>query len=339
MVVQENISLRELNSFGINVNARYLVSVKHERDLPNLIQKYDGPLMILGGGSNILFACDYPGLIIKNNILGRKILKEDADAVWIRLGAGENWHQIVLWAIDHGWGGIENLSLIPGTVGAAPMQNIGAYGVELSSVFSELEAIDLHTGQSRNFNVAACDFGYRYSVFKGPLKNRYAITRVVLKLQKRPLFNTAYGAVSDTLKKMGVKELTIRDISNAIISIRQSKLPDPEKIGNAGSFFKNPSVDRKILYNLKTEYTNIPNYPTEEGLIKIPAAWLIEQCNWKGYRKGDIGVHKNQSLVLVNYGNAQGQELVQLSREIQQSVNKKFGIELTPEVNIIQEEG
>ncbi|GJM30520.1 MAG: UDP-N-acetylenolpyruvoylglucosamine reductase [Cyclobacteriaceae bacterium] len=337
MEIRENVSLKHLNTFGIDVKARYLAEIGEESEVKTTLNSYGTKpqLLILGGGSNVLFAGHFEGLIIKNNILGRELLKEDHDYVWVKLGAGENWHDIVLWAIENGWGGIENLSLIPGTVGAAPMQNIGAYGVEICSVFEKLEAIDLSTLKLRVFDANDCQFGYRHSVFKGALKNQYLITRVVLKLQKHPVFNTSYGAVSQTLKARGIKELTLRNISDAIISIRESKLPNPDTIGNAGSFFKNPTVDRNIYNNLKTAYANIPNYPTEDGLVKIPAGWLIEQCDWKGFRKGAIGVHKNQALVLVNYGGANGEDLVQLSKEIQSSVNAKFGIELTPEVNIV----
>ena len=335
MTVKEHVSLREYNTFGLDASARFLVTVLSESDITEILQENIQPMMILGGGSNILFADDYPGLVIENKILGREILDEDTTSVRVRLGAGENWHQVVLWAIENGWGGIENLSLIPGTVGAAPMQNIGAYGVELSSVFSSLEAINLTTGESRVFEASDCDFGYRYSVFKGPAKGQYLITRVTLKLQKDPVFNTSYGAVANTLKEMGVTKLSLKDVSNAIIKIRQSKLPDPNDIGNAGSFFKNPTVPKEFFNNLKTEYTNIPSYPTEDNLIKIPAGWLIEQCNWKGFRDGDIGVHKQQALVLVNYGNAKGRDLLKLSVDIQDSVFQKFGIKLSPEVNVV----
>lgn len=338
MVINENVSLREFNTFGIDVSARYLVAIDHERDLLKaLVNAKDRalPLLVLGGGSNILFAQDYPGLILKNEILGKEVLKEDQDYVWVRVGAGENWHQVVLWAIDHGWGGIENLSLIPGTTGAAPMQNIGAYGVEICTIFSHLEAIRLDNGKVRKFEITECAFSYRYSAFKGPLKDQYMITRVVLRLRKRPTFNISYGAISQTLEDMGMQELSIRNISDAVINIRQSKLPDPRELGNAGSFFKNPIVSKEFYYNLKTEYANVPSYSTEENAIKIPAAWLIEQCNWKGFRDGAIGVHDKQALVLVNYGGAQGADLVKLSSEIQESVNSKFGIKLAPEVNIV----
>jgi len=338
MDVKQNISLRKFNTFGIDVNARYLAVIDHEKHLAKSVaeaRRNSLPLLILGGGSNILFAQDYPGLILKNEILGKELLKEDHDHVWVRLGAGENWHEVVLWTIDNGWGGIENLSLIPGTVGAAPMQNIGAYGVEICTVFSKLEALHLETGTLRKFNTLDCQFGYRFSIFKGTLKDQFIITRVILKLSKNPSFNITYGAIAQTLNEMGVQELSINKISEAVIRIRQSKLPDPVNLGNAGSFFKNPVISKDLLYNLKTEYTNIPSYPAEGDLMKVPAGWLIEQCNWKGYRKGDIGVHNKQALVLVNYGQGQGNELVELAQDIQHSVNAKFGIKLTPEVNII----
>ena len=338
MEIQHNVSLKRHNTFGIDVTAKALVEIGQESDIFPLLE---GPgfsshsLLILGGGSNVLFSGDFDGLVVKNNILGREILKQDDDHVWVRLGAGENWHQVVLWAIENEWGGIENLSLIPGTVGAAPMQNIGAYGVELSSVFEYLEAVDLRNGQSARFNAENCEFGYRYSVFKGPLKGKYIITRVVLKLQKHPTFHVSYGAISQTLEELGVEQLSIREISKAVIKIRQSKLPDPEVIGNAGSFFKNPVVNQQVLNILKYEYANIPYYPAGNGSAKIPAGWLIEQCQWKGFRKGPIGVHHRQALVLVNYGGAQGNDLVDLSKEIRNSVSAKFGIELVPEVNIV----
>ncbi len=338
MVIRQDVSLRNYNTFGIEVKASNMALVDQESDLSAILQNEAvdyRSILVLGGGSNILFSGDYQGMVLKNNILGRELLKEDSEYVWIRLGAGENWHRVVLWAIEQGWGGIENLSLIPGTMGAAPMQNIGAYGVEICSVFESLEAVELATGKLHKFTAAACDFGYRYSAFKGPFKGQFMITRVILRLRKQPIVNISYGAVAQTLEQMGVKQPTIRDISKAIIRIREQKLPDPEKIGNAGSFFKNPTIDREFYQTLKTEYTNIPSYPINDNLVKIPAAWLIEQCQWKGFRKGPIGVHKNQALVLVNHGGAQGPDLVQLSQEIQASVTSRFGIDLVPEVNIV----
>ncbi len=338
MEIQHHVSLKHYNTFGLDITASELATIEHENDISILSEVPDfstQSLLVLGGGSNVLFSGDYAGLVLKNNILGKEVLKQNEEFVWVRLGAGENWHQVVLWSIENGWGGIENLSLIPGTVGAAPMQNIGAYGVELSSVFEYLEAFELKTGKIAQFNTTDCDFGYRYSVFKGPLKQQFIITRVILKLSKHPTFNTSYGAVAQTLEEMGVEQLTIKDISSAVIKIRQSKLPDPAVIGNAGSFFKNPIVANETLNNLKTEYTNIPSYAFDNSYSKIPAGWLIEQCQWKGYRKGSIGVHAKQALVLVNYGGAKGRELVDLSKQIQASVQSRFGIELIPEVNIV----
>jgi UDP-N-acetylmuramate dehydrogenase len=334
MEVLENVSLKSLNTFGLAAKARYFAVVEKESDLLDISNSPHTPL-VLGGGSNILFSKDYEGLVLKNNLLGKEIIKQDPDYVWLRIGGGENWHDLVLWAIEQGWAGIENLSLIPGTVGAAPMQNIGAYGVELSSVFHSLEAFELATGKTKIFNQSDCRFGYRYSIFKGPFKGKYFISRVVLKLRKEPVFNTSYGAIAQTLKEMDVERITIKSISDAVTKIRESKLPDPRKIGNAGSFFKNPTVEENIFNNLKTEYANMPGYPAETGYVKIPAGWLIEQCRWKGFRQGDAGVHAKQALVLVNYGKAQGTELVALSGKIKSSVMRKFGIELTPEVNII----
>ena len=335
MEVLENVSLKSLNTFGLAANTRYFAVVEKEADLLDILDSPPTPMLVLGGGSNVLFSKDYQGLVLKNNLFGKEFIKQDSDYVWLRIGGGENWHDLVLWAIEQGWAGIENLSLIPGTVGAAPMQNIGAYGVELSSVFHSLEAIELATGKTKTFNQSDCRFGYRYSIFKGPLKGKYFISRVVLRLRKRPIFNTSYGAIAQTLKEMEVEQVTIKSISDAVIKIRQSKLPDPREIGNAGSFFKNPTVKENIYHNLKTEYANIPGYPAEAGQVKIPAGWLIEQCQWKGFRRGDAGVHTKQALVLVNYGEAQGTELVALSGKIKSSVMEKFGIELTAEVNII----
>jgi len=338
MEIKQNISLKEFNTFGFDIHARYLAHIAHEKQLTKTLaeaRQNSLPLLILGGGSNILFVQDYQGLVLRNEILGKEVIREDNDYVWVRLGAGENWHQVVLWSLDNGWGGIENLSLIPGTVGAAPMQNIGAYGVEICSVFSKLEAVNLESGTQHIFSTIDCQFGYRSSVFKSSLKDQFIITRVVLKLSKKPSFNISYGAISQTLGEMNVQELNISNISEAVIRIRRSKLPDPGTIGNAGSFFKNPIISKDLLHTLKTEYTNIPSYPIEGDLIKVPAGWLIEECNWKGYRKGDIGVHNKQALVLVNYGQGKGNELVELAHDIQDSVNAKFGIQLIPEVNII----
>ena len=253
----------------------------------------------------------------------------------VKVGGGEVWHDFVMWSIENNLGGIENLSFIPGSVGAAPMQNIGAYGVEIKSVFEQLEAIEIDTLASKTFNNEACQFGYRYSIFKGELKGKYIITQVYFKLQKKHSFNTSYGAIEEELKNMGATTLSLKAVSQAVINIRESKLPNPQEIGNSGSFFKNPVITTKQFKELQKEFPNIVGYTVSKDETKVAAGWLIDQAGWKGYRKGDAGIHKNQALVLVNYGNAKGEELVALSREVQQSVLNKFGIQLEPEVNII----
>lgn len=291
--------------------------------------------MVLGRGSNVLFTRGFTGLIAKNEIRGISIQKESHEDVLVSVGAGEDWHQFVLWCVERGYGGIENLSLIPGTVGAAPMQNIGAYGVELKEVFHSLEAYEIKTGKTITFFKEDCHFGYRWSVFKGELKDQYVITKVFFLLSKKPTFNISYGALEDTLQKMGVDELSLKAVSQAVINIRQSKLPDPFDIGNAGSFFKNPIVEKLHFEALEAQFPDIKGYPSGSEEIKIPAAWLIEHAGWKGYRDGDIGVHDKQALVLVNHGNGRGRDLFKLSQEILKSVDKKFGIELEREVNVI----
>ncbi len=335
MPLEHNVSLKSYNTFGIEVTAANLLRVDSPRVLQQQLDHLPKPWMILGGGSNVLFTDNFPGTIIKNEIGGREVLREDQNHVWVKLGAGENWHQAVLWAIENSWGGIENLSLIPGTVGAAPMQNIGAYGVELSSSFESLEALNLESGSLRTFNASQCQFGYRYSIFKGALKGQFMILSVILRLSKEPRFNTTYGALKDTLADMGVQEPTLKAVSDAVIKIRQSKLPDPQIIGNAGSFFKNPSIPSSQFQKLKQANPDLPGYPINEDSVKVPAGWLIERCNWKGIRQGAIGVHDQQALVLVNHGGGNGKDLRRLARDIQASVKDTFGIELSPEVNII----
>ena len=339
MHIQKNVSLKPLNTFGLEAKARVFVEVKSIEDLQEVLQSEvasNNPLFILGGGSNVLLSKDFDGLVIKNSIMGKEVVHETDDFVLVKIGAGENWHNFVLYALENGWGGIENLSLIPGTVGAAPMQNIGAYGVEIKEVFEHLQAVNISNGEVEKFNKEACRFGYRESIFKNKVKGQYIITHVTLKLTKEDhLLNTSYGAISETLEEMKVKKPTIQDVSEAVIKIRQSKLPDPSKIGNAGSFFKNPSVDRIQYEELKTEYPEIPGYDLPDNNVKVPAGWLIEQCGWKGVTRGAIGVHKNQALVLVNYGGGSGDDLKGLAEEIRASVIEKFGIELSAEVNII----
>ena len=291
--------------------------------------------MILGGGSNVLFTRNFLGMVLKMEISGIDIVEDAEDSVLVSFGAGENWHQCVLWAVENNYGGIENLSLIPGTIGAAPMQNIGAYGVEVKEVFHSLEAYEVKTGKIVRFFNEDCKFGYRYSVFKGPQRDKYIITKVNLRLSKKPVYNISYGAIKETLDEMGVEELSLKAISQAVINIRQSKLPDPAQIGNAGSFFKNPVVENSYFDSLRAAFEEIPGYRLDEEYTKVPAAWLIDQCGWKGKRKGNIGVHDKQALVLVNHGEGKGKDLVELSEEIQKSVQGTFGIQLETEVNII----
>ena len=336
MQIQENISLKPYNSFGIDAKARYFASFKNTEELSELLATDPRlPTLILGGGSNILFTKDYDGLILKNEIKGINKVDEDNEFVHIQAGAGENWHQFVLHCIENDWAGVENLSLIPGNVGASPMQNIGAYGVEIREVFHELKAFNLKEKTNYTFGLKDCDFGYRDSVFKRKYKNEFVILHVTYKLRKQPNFNTSYGVIEQELERMGVKELSIKAISDAVINIRSSKLPDPAEIGNAGSFFKNPKISNAQFEVLKTQFPSIVGYRLPNGNVKLAAGWLIEQCGWKGYRKGDAGCHAKQALVLVNYGNANGTEIYNLSEEILLSVKEKFGIILEREVNII----
>lgn len=338
MNIQNQVSLKSYNTFGIEAMAAYFVEVNTVEEIQNLLatEIHKGrPKLILGGGSNLLFTQDFGGLVIRMNILGKEIIKEDESHCWVKAGAGVNWHQFVLYAIDSGLGGIENLSLIPGTVGAAPMQNIGAYGVEIKDTFVALQAVEISSGKLFTFDRADCRFGYRYSIFKDEAKDKFIIVNVTFKLSKSPEYNVSYGAIEDTIKASGIEDLSLRAVSNAVIHIRQSKLPDPAKIGNAGSFFKNPSVEKEVFDALKARYPAMPGYGLPDGQVKVPAGWLIEQCGWKGKRVGDVGVHEMQALVLVNYGNAQGNEVRKLAFDIQFSVMEKFGIELMPEVNIV----
>jgi len=336
MQIQENISLRSYNTFGINVTARYFAAFTNNDELEELMTDASRlPTLILGGGSNILFTKDFDGLLLKNEIKGIVELHEDSEYVYVKAGAGENWHQFVLHCIQRNWAGVENLSLIPGSVGASPMQNIGAYGVEIDDVFWDLEAYHINERKIVTFTRSDCEFGYRESVFKKKYKDQFVILSVTFQLRKRPRFNTSYGAIEQELARMGVSDLSIKAISDAVINIRSSKLPNPEEIGNAGSFFKNPSVSNEEYTRLKSAYENIAAYPNADGTIKLAAGWLIEQCGWKGFRNGDAGCHAKQALVLVNYGNATGREIYQLSEEILQSVKGKFGVTLEREVNII----
>jgi len=333
MLTQKNISLLPYNSFHLDVNAAEFVSIETVNQLQELLSQQT-PALILGGGSNLLLTRNVDGLVVKIDIRGIDEVKEDNTHIYVRAGAGENWHEFVMYTMKRNWGGLENLSLIPGNVGAAPIQNIGAYGVELKDCFYELEAYDRTEKKVFAFGVNDCRFGYRNSIFKSAEKGRYIILNVTFILRKTPILHTSYGAIRDELKKMGIQSPAIQDVSKAVITIRRSKLPDPAEIGNAGSFFKNPVVDQAKFQSLSSKYTDMPAYPHEDQSVKLAAGWLIEQCGWKGYRKGDAGVHKDQALVLVNYGKATGREILELSLKIQSSVLKKFGVQLEEEVNI-----
>ena len=337
MEIKSQYSLKSLNTFGIEVKAKHFTVFNSVEELKGLLkdpQFANEPKLILGGGSNVLFTQDFNGLVLQNKIKGIEVVSEDEEHALVKAGAGEVWHTLVLFCIEKGFAGIENLSLIPGTVGAAPMQNIGAYGVEIKDTFYSLEALNSKDYSLKTFTKEECRFGYRESVFKRELKGLYIITSVTFKLSKKPVFNTTYGAIQTTLNEMGINQLSIKAISDAVIHIRRSKLPDPAQIGNAGSFFKNPEIPEAQYNVLKMQYPEIPCYKTIPGMVKVPAGWLNEQCGWKGKVVGNTGVHKQQALVLVNYGNANGSEVKKLSEDIKKSVKEKFGIELETEVNI-----
>lgn len=336
MQVQENFPLRKYNTFGIDARAARFAAFQDMDELAELISLSAGrPSLILGGGSNILLTRNVEGLVLKNELMGIEKINEDEEHVYIRAGAGENWHAFVLHCIANNWAGVENLSLIPGCVGASPMQNIGAYGVEIKDVFHSLTAYHIKEHSLHNFSLADCEFGYRESVFKRKYKGQFVITDVTYRLRKHPVLNTSYGAINEELAKMDVKELSIRAVSDAVIRIRSSKLPDPAQIGNAGSFFKNPSVSKEKFAGLQHQFPAIVGYKNNDGSMKLAAGWLIEQCGWKGFREGDAGVHAKQALVLVNYGNATGKEIYDLSEKVVRSVEDKFGVELEREVNIV----
>jgi UDP-N-acetylmuramate dehydrogenase len=337
MKIEKNKSLKNDNTFGIDVCARKYVEIYDEEELKQLLflsELKDEPKLVLGGGSNILFTRDYNGIVIKNSIPGIKIIFEDEKHCLIKAGAGVIWNDLVLFAVEKNLGGIENLISIPGTVGAAPVQNIGAYGEELQNTFHSLKGIFIDNVEESVFDKEECKFGYRESIFKEELKDKFIITYVILELYKnpQPVFN--YGFVKNELDKMNKENYSIKDISDIIAIIRHDKLPDPTSIGNAGSFFKNPELDKDQFLELKKEHPEIPCFTTPHDKVKIPAGWLIEKCGWKGKRIKNVGVHENQALVLVNYGNATGTDILSLANEIKISVIKTFGIELTEEVNI-----
>ncbi len=334
-VEQFGISLKQYNTFSIDIKAKRLVRIHNEEKLVEFIDSNEEELFILGGGSNILFTKDVDKTILKNELKGINILEKDESTVKVEVGSGENWHELVLWTLKNDFGGIENLSLIPGTVGAAPIQNIGAYGVELKDVFIALEAIHIKTGERKRFSKEDCKFGYRESIFKKSFKGQYFIIKVILELTcSKHQLHTSYGPILKTLEEESIDVPTIQDISQAVIKIRSSKLPDPQKIGNAGSFFKNPEIPIAQFQDFIKKYPEAPHYIINEQKVKIPAGWLIQECGWKGKREGDAGCHKFQALVLVNYGKAKGKEILNLAKRIQKSVFNKFGIEIVPEVNI-----
>lgn len=329
-------SLKKYNTFGLDVKAKQYYSVTNERDLIKILKKcYSDELFILGGGSNILLTGYLNRTVLHINNKGVAIKNQSKDYVLLSAKAGENWHEFVRYCVDNNYGGLENLSLIPGNVGTAPIQNIGAYGVELQDCFVECKAIHRQTLEQRTFNKEECQFGYRDSIFKNELKNQYIITEVTFKLSKKlHLIHTEYGSIKDELKQMKIEYPTIRDISDAVIRIRQAKLPDPKKIGNSGSFFKNPVIKETQFKDLIEKFPDLRYYPVGNQ-YKIAAGWLIDKSGLKGYRKGEAGIHKNQALVLVNYGKATGQELLELAHFVQETVKDKFGISLEMEVNVI----
>ena len=331
--MNHSVSLKHSHTFGIAVTAKEYVAFSDEKMLQSLTP-VSAPYLVLGGGSNLLFTKDYKGLILHNKIQGIDCVEEDEKSVLLRIGGGVVWHELVLWVLEKGYGGIENLSLIPGSVGAAPVQNIGAYGVEIKDVFDRLEAVHLQTGKIETFSKKACDFGYRDSVFKRQLKGQYCICRVWLRLSKKARINTSYGVINDVLAQADLP-LTIQSVSKAVIQIRQRKLPDPATLGNSGSFFKNPIISLSKFSTLKLQFPDMPFYPVGDKSVKLAAGWIIDKLGWKGYRKGDAGVHRHQALVLVNYGNAKGMEIWNLAKAIQASVFDVFGVVLETEVNIL----
>nr|WP_294937386.1 UDP-N-acetylmuramate dehydrogenase [uncultured Flavobacterium sp.] len=337
MEIKHNFSLKNYNTFGIEAKAKSFVEVSTTDELAQILKEYQNEkLFILGGGSNMLLTQDIDALVIYVNLKGKKILKEDDDFVWVQGNAGENWHEFVLWNLEQNFGGIENMSLIPGNVGTTPIQNIGAYGAEIKDTFVSCDAMKMDTQEIITFTNEECRFGYRESIFKNEAKDKYVITSVVFKLTKRNhKVNTSYGAIDGELAKHNITDPTIQEVSNAVIAIRRSKLPDPKELGNSGSFFKNPIVSKETFEKAHAKFPDMPHYTISETEVKVPAGWLIEQAGFKGKRFGDAGIHKLQALVLVNYGNATGQEILNVSKDIQKTILEKYGIAIEAEVNII----
>ncbi len=337
MKIEENKSLKNYNTFGIDAKAKLFASVTTIDSLKNILKtNTETDIFVLGGGSNLLLTKDINALVLHINLKGIKIIEETDEAVIVEAMAGENWHEFVLHCIENDYGGIENLSLIPGNVGTAPIQNIGAYGVELKDVFESCKAISINNQTTKTFRKEDCNFGYRNSIFKNETKGKYVIISVRFRLTKnKHLLKTSYGAIAKKLEENHIVNPTIKDVSEAVIAIRNSKLPNPEEIGNSGSFFKNPIISGKEFNRFIAKNPTVPFYKLPENTYKIPAGWLIEKAGFKGKRFGDTGVHKNQALVLVNYGNATGNEIWELAKTIQKTVQSKFDIFLEPEVNVI----
>jgi UDP-N-acetylmuramate dehydrogenase len=337
--LQSDVNLKPYNTFGIDVRAKAFCRIESLNQLPEirlLYKQYYPNVLVLGGGSNVLLTKDFDGLVLLNDLKGILVLTEGAKRVELFVASGENWHKLVMQAVSKNWGGIENLSLIPGSVGAAPIQNIGAYGVEIKDVLKDVHVYEWETGTQQIFSNEDCQFGYRDSVFKRQEKGRYFITGITLLMEKNPThFNTSYGDIRKVLEEKGVVQPTAEAVSNAVISIRSSKLPSPAVLGNAGSFFKNPVIEAAHFSLLKAQFPDIPSFTQENGTVKVPAAWLIERCGWKGKRVGNTGNHAGQALVIVNYGEATGNEIWQHAMTVQKSVEELFGIHLEPEVNVV----
>lgn len=337
MQIHNNFSLKKYNTFGIEAKAKQFVAVHSNDELQSILKKHaSDKKFILGGGSNMLLTQDIDALVIHVDLKGKKIINEDDDFVWVESQAGENWHEFVLFTIDQNFGGLENMSLIPGNVGTTPVQNIGAYGTEIKDTFVSCEAMNIATQELKTFNKEECNFGYRESIFKQEAKDKYVITSVVFKLTKRNhKINTSYGDITKELENQNVTIPTLKDVSNAVIAIRQTKLPDPKELGNSGSFFKNPIISKELFEKVHQKFPEVKFFEVSPTEVKVPAGWLIEHCGLKGYRKDDAGVHKNQALVLVNYGNATGQDILNLSKYVQKTVFDKYGIAIEAEVNVI----
>jgi UDP-N-acetylmuramate dehydrogenase len=337
MQLQNNVSLKPFNTFGIDVKAKTFVSVNSVAELQEVLKTFQNQIkLILGGGSNMLLTKDVDAVVIHLNIKGIELLHQDTSHVVVKAFAGENWHEFVLWCLKNNYGGVENLSLIPGNIGAVPIQNIGAYGVEIKDVLESCEAMHIETGEIKSFSNKDCNFSYRESVFKQSLKNKYVIINVSFKLTKNlHHLKIGYGDIKTELEKQGVDIPNINDISQAVIRIRQSKLPDPKEIGNSGSFFKNPIISISKYQSLLKNFPNMPNYQVSDNLVKVPAGWLIEHAGFKGKTMGNYGVHKKQALVLVNYGGADGENIYNLAKLIQLTVKRIFDIEIEMEVNVL----